>query len=125
MLTLQFISYSEIEPLDTSKRIHHLLDIVKQDKIVLLEGKLEAEEETQLLEQTLEGISHRFKGIELSYLESHPENEALLQKIRHTLLHLLLGNREGFTIIGPANIIKEIKRDPHKIQLLTNEHKRR
>ncbi|MEK6962815.1 MAG: DUF2073 domain-containing protein [Nanoarchaeota archaeon] len=125
MLTLQFIPYSEVEPLETSLRIHHLLDIVKQDKIVLLEGKLETEEETALLEQTLEGINHKFKGIELSYLEAHPENEALLQKIRHTLVHLLLGNREGFTVIGPANVIKEIKRDPHKIQLLTNEHKKR
>jgi hypothetical protein len=33
---------------------------------------------------------------------------------------LLLGNREGVTIIGPASIVKEIKRDPNKVELLTN-----
>jgi len=27
------------------------------------------------------------------------------------------------TIIGPASIVKEIKKDPDKIQLLTNEKK--
>ncbi len=125
MLTLQFIPYAEIESLSTSQRIHKLLEVVKQDKIVLFEGKLEPEEGRELLKQTMEGINPQFKGIELSYLESHPENEELLQKIRHTLLHLLLGSREGFTVLGPANIIKEIKKDPHKIQFLTNEHKKR
>jgi len=32
---------------------------------------------------------------------------------------LLLGNRSGLTIIGPANVVKEIKQDPDKIQLFT------
>jgi hypothetical protein len=30
-----------------------------------------------------------------------------------------LGERQGLTIIGPASIVKEIKKDPNKIQLLT------
>ena len=38
---------------------------------------------------------------------------------------MLLGNRQGLTIIGPASIVKEIKQDPDKIQLLTKDVRRR
>jgi len=34
-------------------------------------------------------------------------------------INLLLGDRNGITIIGPASIVKEIKKDPNKIELLT------
>ena len=40
------------------------------------------------------------------------------------LYKLLLGNRQGLTIIGPATIIKEIKKNPNKIELLTHPTKR-
>ena len=37
----------------------------------------------------------------------------------------MLGNRIGFTIIGPATIVREIKQDPGKIQLfMQNLHYR-
>ena len=44
MLTLQFVPYGEIENLSSKNRIEKLLDIVKQDKIVLLQGRLKPEE---------------------------------------------------------------------------------
>jgi len=31
---------------------------------------------------------------------------------------MLVGERDALTIIGPATIVKEIKRDPSKMQLL-------
>ena len=43
------------------------------------------------------------------------------KKIRNEMFKLLLGNRDGITIIGPASVVKEIGRDPNKIQLLTLE----
>ena len=36
---------------------------------------------------------------------------------------MLLGDRQGLTVIGPATIVKEIKKDPNKIELLTKEGK--
>jgi hypothetical protein len=42
-----------------------------------------------------------------------------LKKIKKEFFRLMLGNSEGMTIIGPASVIKEIKRDPNKIQLYT------
>jgi len=43
------------------------------------------------------------------------------KKIRHQFINMVLGNRRGMTIIGPANVIKEIKQDPDKIQLFTKD----
>ncbi|MFH1849705.1 MAG: DUF2073 domain-containing protein [archaeon] len=121
MLTLQFVPYHEIENLTSARRIKKLMDIVKDDKIILLEGRLTKEEEKDLIEITMEEIDERFKGIELSVV--NPENKSVhwLEKARKGMINILLGNRQGFTIIGPATVVKEIKRDPEKIELLTND----
>jgi hypothetical protein len=71
----------------------------------------------------MEAIDEEFKGIELSVIYPNSREGALWSKLRRLLVKYLLGDREGFTIVGPATIIKEIKRDPGKIQLFTNEYK--
>ncbi len=120
MLTLQFIPYSEIDGLTSDQRIKKLLDIVREQKIVLLQGRLKPEEEIQLIQKTVEKIKGKFKGIELcTVYPSSKKDKLLLQKLKTLLTRLLLGDEGGITIIGPASIIKEIKRDPEKIQLLT------
>ena len=42
---------------------------------------------------------------------------------RNAIFNMLLGDRQGMTIIGPASVVKEIKKDPNKIELLTQEVK--
>ncbi|PIN79990.1 hypothetical protein COV13_04300 [Candidatus Woesearchaeota archaeon CG10_big_fil_rev_8_21_14_0_10_32_9] len=121
MLTLQFIPYFEIERLDSQKRISKLLKAVKANKIVLMEGRLKSEEEAELIRKTMEEISNTFKGIELSVVNTSGADEGFFKTIKSKMVNVLLGDRHGFTIIGPAKIIKEIKQDPDKIQLLTEE----
>ena len=41
--------------------------------------------------------------------------------MRHGFVGALLGDRKGFTVIGPATIVKQIKKDPDKIELFTKE----
>lgn len=118
-LTLQFVPYAEIEDLDSKQRIDKLLKIAKQEKIVLLEGRLTAAEEAKLIEKTMASINKKFKGIELSVIYPDSNTDVLLGKLKSKLVNMLLGNRSGLTIIGPASIVKEIKQDPDKIQLLT------
>jgi len=43
--------------------------------------------------------------------------------MRNNFFGMLLGDRQGLTVIGPATIVKEIKKDPNKIELLTKEGK--
>jgi len=121
MLTLQFVPYADIESLDSQARINKLLKIVKNKHIVLMQGRLKPEEEAGLIQKTMEQIDKEFRGIEVCTV--YPEENKLesLKKIRNEMFKLLLGNRDGITIIGPASVVKEIRRDPNKIQLLTLE----
>lgn len=124
MLTLQFIPHSDIERLPSPDRVEKLLKIVKEEKIILLEGRLRPREEAELIRRTMEEIDDSFKGIEISPLNVHrKEDIAFFQKIRGMLITMLLGSRQGLTIIGPASVVKEIKQDPDKIQLLMQEAK--
>jgi len=125
VLTIQFVPYTEIQGLNSVKRINKLLKIVKEEKIILLEGRLKSHEEAELISRTMEEIDNKFKGIEISVVNpENSETKDVLQAIRQIFLNLVLGSRQGFTIIGPASIVKEIKQDPGRIQLLTQESKR-
>ena len=117
MVTLQVVPYAKIESLTSVGRIRKLLNIAKEDKIVLLQGRLSKEEEAELIKVTMEEINNEFKGIELAVIE----NENGASSFRDMLTNLLLGDRTGLTVIGPANIVKKIKKDPNKIELLTKE----
>lgn len=125
MVTLQFVPYHEIEDLGSARRVKKLIDIVKENKIVLLQGRLKKEEETDLIAITMEEVGDKFKGIELAVI--NPENRGAigLKKARNNFFGFLLGDRQGLTVIGPASIVKEIKKDPNKIELLTKEFKRK
>ncbi|MBS3147056.1 DUF2073 domain-containing protein [Candidatus Woesearchaeota archaeon] len=123
MLTLQYIPNNEIENLNSENKIRKLLSLVKEDKILLIEGRLTSSEEARLIESTMEQISKSFKGIEICTVYPQKKREVqFFDKLRKEVLNIL-GYRQGITIIGPATIIKDIKRDPTKIELLTRNNK--
>jgi len=126
MVTIQFIPYAKLEGLSSLGRIRKLLTVAKQDKIVLLQGRLRKEEEAELIKVTMEEINREFKGIELAVINpTSTTNLSGMQKLRNNFANMFLGNRIGMTVIGPANIVKQIKKDPDKIELFTKESKRR
>lgn len=125
MLTLHFMPYSEIETLESEKKVVKLLDIVRDDKIVVLEGKLTREEESMLIKKTMERIDKNFIGIEIAEIDPQQKTEQFILRLKMGLAKALLGNKSGLTIVGPASIVKEIKRDPNKIELLTKDIKKR
>lgn len=124
MLTLQFVSSDEIIGLDSERKVQKLLKIIKQDKIVLMEGRLSSNEEAELIEKTMEEIDRKFKGIEIASLE--PSNSGNLSDfLRDSFYKIFFGGSRGMTVMGPANIIKEIKKDPNRLQLYTSERRKR
>ena len=125
MVTLQVVTYHENEDLGSARRVKKLIDIVKENKIVLLQGRLKKEEETDLISIAMEEFGDKFKGIELAVINPEDKVQAGLKKIRSNFFGFLLGDRQGLTIVGPASIVKEIKKDPNKIELLTKEFKRK
>lgn len=122
-LTLYFMPYSEIQSLSSLGRIKKLLKIAKEDKIVLLEGRLKKEEEVELIKTTMEEIDDEFTGIELAVITPSAGTEEFFKKMQINIINLIAGNRLGLTIIGPSSIVKEIKKDPSKIQLFFENEK--
>ena len=119
-LTLQFIPYSQIANLDSTKRIKKLLDIILDNKIVIIQGKLKPEEETRLIGDTMVMVGRikGFKGIELAVISPNPDEKTMLDKLKYGLASALVGNTESLTIIGPASVIKEMKKDPKKLEVM-------
>ena len=118
-LTIQFIPYSEIEGLRSGERIKKLLKLVLGDKIVVLQGKLKPEEEARLIEDTMAMIGHikGFKGVELAVLNP-TSSTTVMGDMRRGIAKFLVGDRESLTIIGPASSIREMRRDPSKLELM-------
>ena len=48
-----------------------------------------------------------------------------MQKLKYDFINMFLGETQGLTIIGPSSIVKSIKKDPNKIELLTKEARKR
>jgi hypothetical protein len=121
-LTLQFIPFTDIEKLDSSGRIKKLLDIILKNKIIILQGKLKADEEARLIEDTMVLVRHikGFKGVELVVISEDVSELDWFSKFKHGVVRAL-GQENAITIIGPASVIREIKRDPKKIELFLNK----
>jgi hypothetical protein len=121
--SIQFLPYSEIKDLESNERIRKILGIVLGNNILILQGRLKAEEEARLIGDTMAMIGHvrEFKGIELAVLSSNGES-SIFSRMKSGIVNALSGGDLGaITIIGPATIVKEIKRNPKKIELLLSK----
>ena len=118
-LTLSFIPYNDISKLEGVKRVKKILDIVLKNRIVILQGRLEPDEEASLIQSTmaLVGRIKKFKGVELAVIEPNQEDN-FFEKMRAGLAKALVGARDSLTVVGPAAIVKQIKKDPSKIDLM-------
>ena len=121
---IQFLPYSEIKNLDGNQRIRKILNIVLGNYILILQGKLTYEEESRLIGDTMAMVGHvkNFKGIELAVISNNGNKAGIIDKMKNNIVKRLSGGDLGaITIIGPATIVKEIKRNPKKIELLLNK----
>lgn len=110
-ISLQFVAKSIFEGKPSQEKLKFILDHVRKGKILVLEMGLTVEEERDLIKATMPLISKGFPGIEVSTL-SQPGKD-----IRASLIKLL-GGSQGLTVVGPSNLVKEIKKDPRNINLI-------
>jgi hypothetical protein len=109
--------------LNSNERLRKILGIVLGNNILFIQGRLKAEEEARLIGDTMAMIGHikDFKGIELAVIGGNGEN-GIIDRMRSGIIKVLSrGDLGAVTIIGPATIVKEIKRNPRKIELLLNK----
>jgi len=119
-LTLHFMPFSEIAGLDSVERIKKLLKIILNHKVVILQGRLKPEEETRLIEDTMIMIGNikGFKGVELAVIAQDSGDLGFMNKMKFGLAKALTGQQTAMTIIGPATIVKEMKKDPKKLEVM-------
>lgn len=119
-LSLRILPYSEINGLTITERVKKILNLVLGNNVVILQGRLRPEEEIRLIEDTMAMVDHikSFKGIELAVIDPHATDTSFLIKFRRGIANKIAGNHSSLTVIGPASIVKEIKRDPKKIEVL-------
>lgn len=111
-LEVDFIPFSNIKRRPPDEKIEFLMERVKDGKVVVIEGTLDPEEEAMLIESTMKAISEDFPGIELCTLSGDEYRKiGMLEELRDRVLRTL-GHRKGIVVIGPAAVIKEVKRSP-------------
>ena len=118
-LTIHFMPYSEIAHAGSMERIKKIVGLVLENRIIILQGRLKPEEESKLIETTMTLIGNikGFQGVEISTL-SGDTDQGLFDKVRHNIARILVGEQDAITLIGPASVVKEIKKDPKKIELM-------
>ena len=82
-------------------------------------------EESELIKATMEQIDRKFKGIEICSVDYQVRSEHFFDYMKRSIAHILLNKNAGVTVIGPASVVKEIRKDPNKIELFTKDKKRK
>ncbi|VVB82516.1 Uncharacterised protein [uncultured archaeon] len=120
--SIQFLPYSEVRDLDSDDRIKKILAIILDSNILILQGRLSSNEEARLIGDTMAMIGHvkDFRGIELAVISGNGRDSIIGRMAKGFANVLAGGDFSSITIIGPANIVKEMKRNPRKIELLLN-----
>ncbi|HIH44010.1 MAG TPA: DUF2073 domain-containing protein [Candidatus Methanoperedenaceae archaeon] len=114
-IQLDLLSEDMLESMTPMEKIRHILDEVRNGKILVVEKGLTPNEQTKLIEMTMTEISPEdFSGIEI---ESYPVKQ------NYTIFNRFFGKntvKTRLTVIGPANQLKTIKKDRDLISALVS-----
>jgi len=119
-LTIHFMPSSEVNNNDTIALLKKIMGLILAQKIIILQGKLKPEQEVKLIENsmTLIGNIKGFQGIEIATISGDVEGQTFFNRVRKNIAKILVGEHDIITIIGPASVVKDIKKDPKKIELM-------
>ena len=108
-ISLNLVSRNKLEEFSPDEKLKFIIKEVKKGKILVLEYGLTPVEQASLIEYTMKEIEHdTFIGVEMEgYGEDSP---SFLQKL------LGLSKRPRITLIGPADLLKTIRKDSNMIQ---------
>ncbi|HOI70841.1 MAG TPA: DUF2073 domain-containing protein [Methanobacterium sp.] len=110
-LKMDFLSSSALESSTSMEKVSMIVDRVKKGDLVVIEGGLTPEEEAELIETTMREIDvENFMGIDIYTVE----------KDKTSFFGLSRKKTVGMTIIGPANVMKEVKKKSNFISMIAN-----
>jgi len=131
-LKLDFVSSTVLSEKDPDKRINFILSKVKDGSILVIDGVLKPEEEMNLIRETMRRVDDGFPGIEVcslkktgkfldKFIEGIKDQTENIQRMLGTLTgnqSITTHMRTGITFIGPAKVIKKIKKNPDSFSVL-------
>ena len=108
-ISFNLVSRQKLDELTTSEKLQFILKEVKKGKILVLEHGLTPIEQANLIENTMKEIEEdTFIGVEMEGLgEDRP---SFFQKL------FGYSRKPRVTLIGPANLLKTIRKDNDMIQ---------
>lgn len=130
---MDFVSSETLSDKSHEKRISFILNKVSDGSILVTDGVLKPEEEMELIKETMRRVDDGFPGIEVCSLKRQTKGLQLLME-RFTdqtekfqsFVSSLTGKpavktsmHTGLTLIGPARLIKKIKKNPNSFSVLT------
>jgi len=114
---LEFIPFESLKSMGLGEQVRFIIKKTKENKILIFDSQLNPEEEAKLISETMKHIDKKFSGIEICSLHME-KNESFIDKAKSFIFKTLTGKMRGTSIIGPAKIIKQIKRDPESISIM-------
>ena len=111
-LKIKFIPYEKF----LKDSFNEIVRNLKDDTIILIDAKLTAEQEADIIKETMKRISHKFSGIEMSSIDLQ-EQANQMGKIKNAFIEAIIGRKRGMTLIGPAKIVHKIKKSPEELLL--------
>ncbi len=110
-LKMDFLSSDALLTHTSMEKVSMIVDRVKGGDLVIIEGGLSPEEEAELIETTMREIDvENFVGIDIYTLE----------KDKKSLFGISKKKTIGLTIIGPANIMKTVKKKSNFLSMIAN-----
>jgi len=110
-LKMDFLSSDALKTQSSIEKISMIVEKVKKGELLVIEGGLEPEEEAELIETTMREIDvESFMGIDIYTLEKDESSFFGLSKKKTV----------GITIIGPANVMKAVKRKSNFLSMVAS-----
>ncbi|WP_321422147.1 DUF2073 domain-containing protein [uncultured Methanobacterium sp.] len=110
-LKMDFLSSDALKAQSSIEKISMIVEKVKKGELLVIEGGLEPEEEAELIETTMREIDvENFMGIDIYTLEKDESSFFGLSKKKTV----------GITIIGPANVMKAVKRKSNFLSMVAS-----
>jgi hypothetical protein len=116
-IDLEFIPFEILRKMNLEEQVKFIIKKNKDNKILIFDSQLTPQEEAKLISETMKHIDKKFSGIEICSLHMD-KSETWIDKTKSFIFKTLTGKMRGTSIIGPAKIIKQIKRDPESISIL-------
>lgn len=109
-ISFNLVSRQKLAELSPDEKLKFILKEVKKGKILVLEYGLTPMEQTNLIENTMKEIEQdTFIGVEMEGYGQ--DNPSFIQRL------LGISKKPRMTLIGPADLLKMVKKDSDMIQI--------